>query len=184
MDNEIRSSIKTVYGMIWNVLALYEETNGYNFIPGEKDFDIQDYMEKKLLEIRETIIILLGEKERIKNTLLRIVYETEQFVKSYEIPGVVTRWKRINPQILFFEGAFDLMETCPDIYKEISLGLTDLRMSCYPDETIIAARKRYFAQAKKFFEDKNIQYSEARVFQNELLRTITLVFKNDFKKYL
>lgn len=30
MQNEIRTSIKTVYGMLWDVLALYEKTDCYN----------------------------------------------------------------------------------------------------------------------------------------------------------
>lgn len=125
--------------------------------------------------------------QRVNNRygkIIRIVDETEQFVRIYEKPGVVKRWRRINPQILFFECAFDLLETCPDMYKEISWGLTDLKLACYPDETLVEARKRYFAVAKKKIEDGNLRYSENRIFQNELLRTLTLVFENDFKGYL
>ena len=70
------------------------------------------------------------------------------------------------------------------MYKEISRGLTDLKLACYPDETLIEARNRYFTAAKKKIEDGNLKYTEDRVFQNELLRTLTLVFENDFKEYL
>lgn len=35
--------------------------------------------------------------------------------------------KRINPKILYFDCAFDLMEECPESYKEISRGLTDMK---------------------------------------------------------
>ena len=65
--------------------------------------------------------------------------ETEQFVRSYEIPGFVKRWRRINPQILFFDCAFDLMETSPDTYKEMSWGLTDVKLACHPDDTLVEA---------------------------------------------
>ena len=42
-EKEIRSSIKTVYGMLWDVLALYEKTECYNKVPeGEKEADIWD----------------------------------------------------------------------------------------------------------------------------------------------
>lgn len=51
MENEIRTSIKTVYGMLWDVLALYEKTDGYSELSkGEKGDDIWDYMGDKLLE--------------------------------------------------------------------------------------------------------------------------------------
>ena len=185
MTNEIRTSIKTVYGMLWDVLALYEKTDCYNELPkGESGGDVWDYMGDKLLNVRKTINMLFLGEDDIKDKLVRIVDETEQFVRIYERPGVVKRWKKINPQILFFECAFDLMENCPNMYKEISWGFTDLKLACYPDDTLVEARKRYFAEAKKKIEDGNFQYSEDRVFQNELLRTLTLVFENDFRGYL
>lgn len=184
MVNEIKTSIKTVYGMIWDILALYEKTDGYNSVPGEENVDIWDYLGDKLLKIRKTTdMLFLGERE-IKTKMSRIIDETEQFVRSYEIPGVVTRWKKMNPQILFFECAFELMESCPDSYKEMKWGLTDLKLACYPDETLVKERDRYFETMKKKIADGNFQYSEERIFQNELLRTLTLVFENDFKEYL
>lgn len=185
MVEEIRTSIKTVYGMLWDLLALYEKTDCYNKLPeGENGGDIWDFMGDNLLNVRKTIDVLFLGEEDIKEKLIRIVDETEQFIRNYERPGVVKRWKKINPQILFFECAFDLMETCPDTYKEISWGLTDLKLACYPDESLVEARERYFATAKKKIEEGNLQYSEDRVFQNELLRTLTLVFENDFKERL
>ena len=183
--NEIRTSMKTVYGMLWDILALYEKTDCYNRVPkGEPEVDIWDYMGDKILEARRTInMIFLGE-EVLREKLIQVVDETEQFVRRYEKPGVVKRWKQINPQMLFFECAFVLMETSPDVYKKISWGLSDLKLACYPDETLVKARRRYFAAAKKKIEEGNLQYTENRIFQNELLRTLTLVFENDFKEYL
>ena len=186
MGKEISSSIKTVYGMLWDVLALYEKTECFNKMPeGEKQqVDIWDYLTEKLLEIRKTIdMLFLGDKD-MQAKLIRITDETEELVRAYEKPGVVTRWKRINPRILFFECAFDLMETCPDMYRQISWGLTDLKLACYPDESLIKARKRYFEDEKKKIEDRNLRYSEDRIFQNELLRTLKRVFEFDFKDYL
>ena len=185
MANEIRTSMKTVYGMLWEVLALYEKTDCYNKVPeGEKEADIWDYMGDKLLDVRKTIdALFLGEKE-LREKLNYIVDETEQFVRSYERLGVVKRWKRMNPRMLFFDCAFDLMENCPDEYKEISRGLTEVKLSCYPDESLIEERKRYFAASKKKIEEGNLQYTEDRVFQDELLRTLTLVFEHDFKDFL
>lgn len=50
MQNEIRTSIKTVYGMLWDVLALYEKTDCYNKVPErEIGTDIWVFMGDKLL---------------------------------------------------------------------------------------------------------------------------------------
>ena len=185
MRCEIKQSIKTVYGMLWDLIALYEKTDGYNIVPvGENDNDVWEYLGNKLQEIRREIDLLFLRDEKLKNKLVQIVDETEHFIRSYERPGVVTRWKRINPQILFFDCAFDLMEESLEIYKEISWGLTDLKLACYPDETLLTARKRYFANLKIRIERDNLQYSEDRVFQNEVMRTLTLVFEHDFRDYL
>lgn len=185
MANEIRTSIQTVYGMLWDILALYEKTDCYNRVPeGEKQVDVWDYMSDQLLEVRKYIDkLFLGEGE-LSQKLHNIADETEHFVRAYEVPGVVKRWRKINPQILFFDCAFELMEECPDMYREISWGLTDLKLACYPDEVLTKARKRYFAAAKRKIEESNLRYTEERVFQNELLRTLTLIFENDFKEYL
>lgn len=183
--NEIRTSIQTVYEMLWEVLAIYEETDCYNTVPkGEEEEEIWHYMGTRLLVIRKKIdTLFLGRKE-LREQLNRIVDETEQFVRSYEKPGVVTRWKQLNPQILFFDYAFELMEECPDIYRKISWGPSELRLSCYPDETLVEARKRYFQNLKKKMEEGNLRYTENTLFQMELLRTLTLVFEYDFGMYL
>lgn len=49
MANEIKTSIQTVYGMLWDILALYEKTDCYNRVPeGEKQVDVWEYMNDKL----------------------------------------------------------------------------------------------------------------------------------------
>lgn len=73
--------------------------------------------------------------------------------------------EQTNPYIVFYDCAFDIKEM-------------------YPDETLVAARNKYFEEVKKRIEDEYLEYSEKRAFQNELLRTLTLVFKHDFKEYL
>ena len=185
MAKEIRESIKTIYGMLWEILALYEKTDCSNKVPeNETEKDIWDYLGDKLMSVRKNIDMLFLGQEEPAQRLREIVDETEAFVRRYERPGVVKRWKRINPQILFFECSFEIMEKFPEVYKEISWGLSNLKLACYPDENLIAARKKYFAEANRKIEEGNLQYTEERVFQNELLRTLTLVFEHDFKEYL
>lgn len=182
---EIRTSIKSVYGMLWEVLALYEKTECYNTVPaGAKEQDIQEYLRNRLLEVKKEIKGLFSDEEKIGAQLTEIVDETEQFANTCEIPGVVERWKQINPNIVFFDCAFDIRETCPELFEEMRRGLTYLNLSCYPDDTLAAARNEYFEKVKQKLEEEHLEYSEERVFQDELLRTLTLVFEHDFKEYL
>lgn len=185
MENDIRTSVKTVYGLLWAVLALYEPTECYNKVPdNEPADDIWKFMGGRIEEIRRKIDTEFLGHRKLRTRMNKVVDETELFVRSYERPGVVTRWKQMNPQILFFDCAFDIKEESPEMFRKISWGLTNIKLSCYPDEVFGEARNKYFADAKKKIEMGNLRYSEERVFQDELLRTLTLVFENDFKEYL
>lgn len=184
-SKEIRRSIQTIYKMLWDLLAMYESTDAYNNTPlGTSEGDIWGLLGNKLIEIKKELTSLFLGNRELTETLERIVDETEVFIRSYEIPGVVKRWKKINPNMLFFDCAFDLLENEPELYKDLCRGLSDCKLSCYPDEELLKAKKDYFERMKTRIERDNLRYSEQRVFQNELLKTLTLVFENDLKEYL
>lgn len=123
-------------------------------------------------------------ERKVAKKLSRIIEDTEYFVNQCLIPGVVTRWKRINPQLVYFDCAFDMMEKCPEFYLEMRRGLTDVHLSCYPDAEFIAKRKAYFERIREKNKLKNTEYSEDRIFQDELLNTLTLLFEDEFMEYL
>ena len=121
MDNEIRTAIKKIYGMLWDVLSLYEKTERYNSIPKDEKItenDIWNFMGDKLLLIRKEVDTEFLGNEELNNKMRYVVEETEHFVRSYEVPGVVKRWKCINPKLLYFDCAFDLMENVQRIIKK------------------------------------------------------------------
>lgn len=185
MTNKIKTTIQNVYEKLREVLALYEKTDAYNTVPaGEKAQDISEYIGNILLEIRLKIYASFSEYPQINALLMQIVDETEYFVRCYERPGVVKRWQEINPKILFFDCAFDLMENSPELYQEICSGSSCLKLSCYPDRAMKNARKKYFQDAKKKYGGEDISDIEDKAFQDELLRTLELVFKNDFKVWI
>lgn len=185
MTDKNKAIIQSVYEKLREVLALYEKTDCYNTVPaGEKEQDILEYMGNKLLEITREIHDSFSYSEysevKISARLMRIINETAYFVRSYERPGVAKRWQKINPKILFFDCAFDLMENSPELYQEICLGSNCLKLACYPDKAMEDARKKYFEDAKKKYGGEDISDIEDKALQDELLKTLALVFKNDF----
>ena len=188
---EISKVIKKVYQELWALLSLLEETEFFNKVPkGEKrdenlnGDDAVKYVERKIAEIRKSVEPLFPEEGEIVMKLDQIIDETEHFTKQYEVPGVVTRWKQVNPQLIYFDCAFDLMEKCPEEYLKMRRGLTDIHLSCYPDSELVAQRDAYFERVKEQYKRKNIECSEDRIFQDELLNTLTLLFEDAFKEYL
>jgi hypothetical protein len=184
---EINVTIKTVFYELYKIIIsnFYEETECYNVVPGKKSADIWKIKEKKLIAIHGLVeSLLLGESE-VPAKLHAIIDETEYFVKGYEIPGTVTRWKRINPKLLYFDPAFELMdELDEETYLEMQRGLAGEKLSLYPDEKLIAERKKYFEEIHRKNEENDLRYSQERIFLNELLNTLKLVFENDFAEYL
>jgi hypothetical protein len=184
---EINVTIKTVFYELYKIIIsnFYEETECYNVVPGKKSADIWKIKEKKLIAIHGLVeSLLLGESE-VPAKLHAIIDETEYSVKGYEIPGTVTRWKRINPKLLYFDPAFELMdELDEETYLEMQRGLAGEKLSLYPDEKLIAERKKYFEEIHRKNEENDLRYSQERIFLNELLNTLKLVFENDFAEYL
>ena len=183
--NDITKGIKTVYGKLWEVLSLYDVTKCYNEVPkGEAEDDIWIYMGRKIEEVRKEVNShFLGERE-IREKLHNIVDETEYFVRRYERPGVVLRWKQINQKLLYFGCEFELMDEVPEIFKEIQRGLTSISVACVPDEELIQSRKEYFEAINKKSKENNLRYTEEQIFNQELQNTLTLIFENDFSEYL
>jgi hypothetical protein len=63
-------------------------------------------------------------------------------------------------------------------------GLAGEKLSLYPDEKLIAERKKYFEEIHRKNKENDLRYSQERIFLNELLNTLKLVFENDFAEYL
>ena len=189
--SEIRNAIKTVYQELREVLSLLEETQFFNYVPkGENmtehstEDDASAYFKRKINEIKKHVEPPFLEEHEIAKKLNQIIEETEYFINQCEIPGVVDRWKQVNPQLLYFDCAFELMETAPEAYAEICRGLTGIHLACYPDAELIANRKAYFEKIAENNRLNNTEYSEEKAFQDELLNTLTLLFENEFNEYL
>lgn len=188
---EIKNAVKTVYQELWDLLSLDVETEHFFKLPkgaesveNSEEDEGWNFAYGKIKEIRDQVIVLFPDEWEIIRRLLLIVEETKCFIRNCEVPGVVTRWKQINPRLVYFDCAFEVMETCPEAYLEMRRGLTDVRLSCYPDKELVEKRNAYFADAKARSERNGKEYSEEQAFQKEILHTLTLLFERDFQEYL
>lgn len=184
-DNQ---GIKGVFGLLNNLLYEIESSRFYNYKPNTEE-DGLSYYDARLQEIREKIDCdFLGESS-IHKRLYAIVDEEEIFIKSYSMPGVAERWAVINPRINYFDVVYDIINHDETLYMQIMLGNIKtennvaLGFNFYPSQTDIIARGEYFAKIQEEQEIRNLQYSHERLFQNELINTLRMVFKHDFPEY-
>jgi transcriptional regulator with XRE-family HTH domain len=183
-----KEKLLEVYRKLIEIISLYEESQCYNMIPERFHVDNQeawDFYERMINDVRLDVnTYFLGDDE-IFNKLITIIDETEYFLKIYEMPGVCQRWQQLNPDIMYFDCAFDILEKEPELYEQIKAGkYHNISLNYYPTEVEASKRKKYFQKRKEDNDILNYRYSKERWFQNELLHTLQCVFKNDFADIL
>lgn len=174
-------SVKAIFGMLYDILAKYESSGCYNYIPDTNNGDgAWEYFEGLIGDVRKRLTSdFLGKRDdAVCKKLERIIDETEVFVKSYSVPGVVKRWRKINTAINYFDCVFDLIDEMGiEAARELKRAG---RFAFFPSDFVIKARDMYFAEKAVRNVEGNLRYTETRLFQNELLQTLAMVFENDF----
>lgn len=143
-------------------------------------------LKPKLMAIDpETAVMAIDpEVSEVLDKLDKIITDTAFFCNRHfnrhAVPGVppdvVFWWAAINPHLTYFDSVFDLMEKYPETYMEITPH--------YPDAESVAERNAFFEKIKERNERENLNWSKERFYQEELLNTLNLLFKDAFKEYL
>ena len=190
---EIKQWVNDVYKKIWELLSLYAETEGFNRVPeGEAEENPQDFVKRKMGEIKkieDSFYLYMDEQEiaEVEETfdkLYKIYNDTAYFFNKYFdrnalSNNVVFWWGAVNPNLIYYNRVFDLMEKYPKTYMEIIPLGTEL-----PGAEFVAERNAYFEKIKEQNERENLNWSKDRFFQEELLNTLKLLFERELKEYL
>lgn len=187
--SEQRERIVEIYGMLNHILWQIESSDHYNYIPGTKT-DGWDYYEAELSKVVEAMQRLLLGEDTILDRLRNIIQEVRRFVKSFEVPGVVDRWLEIDPALKYFDVVFDAIENCPELYLEVEDNAAQAAPGTFvphfafqPTLRDVLERNAYFKAVEEENERLNNQFSEDRIFQNEMVRALELVMKHDFPEF-
>ena len=177
--------LRVIYDMLNAILYELECSSYYNFQPGTEE-DGMAYYDMRFQEIRRAIDSRFWNKREIKNKLYQIVQEEEVLVRSCSVPGVAERWYEINPNIFFFDCVYDFIEESPETYERIRYqNLVEklpntIGFSFYPTEEEVKARNKYFSEIKDRCNKDNLSYSWDRLYQNELVNTLSMIFECEF----
>ena len=156
----------------------------------EQEIEELKKLKPKLMAVDPEVVIMSIDPEvrEISDKLNKIINDTVYFFDKHvihhdvpgivpsEVPSVVFWWSAINPNLTYFDRVFDLMEKYPETYMEITPH--------YPDAELVAERNAYFEKIKERNARENLNWSKERFFQEELLNTLHLLFKDAFKEYL
>lgn len=175
--------VKKIYSKMNEIASQIMISDHYNFIPGTKE-DGKEYFEEKIYNIGKEIDNKFLGQITISEKLYKILGELETFVKSYSIPGVVERWRILNPYINNFDVVYDLIKDEPDLYNSIKNHEYSIHFSFYPTLEDIQKKEIYFKKIDEEDRKNNHQYGYSRIFQNEVINTLKTVMLNDFPELI
>lgn len=175
--------LKEIYSMMNEIVYKIVPSDHYNFIP-QTTHDGKEYFEEEIYKIKKEIDNKFLDKISISNKLNNILRELEIFVKSYSIPGVVERWKSLNPNLNYFDVVYDLIKDELDLYNSVKNQEYSISFSFYPTPENIQKREMYFKNIEDEDRKNNHQYTYSRIFQNEVINTLKIVMHNDFPELI
>ena len=179
LDSRTLEQIRKIFGQLLQVVSCIEKSDHFNNIPGTYA-DGWSYFEDEILNIRNNVLESFIGQQSVIARFEQIISETEIFIKSCSVPGVVDRWQEINPAIRYFDCVYDFISESPKEYEKIKNGDNIIHFAFYPTEEDIRKRSEYFEKIERDNREKNLQYPEDRIFQNEIVNTLLLVMQKDF----
>ena len=176
-----RDNLSDIYVGLNEILGELESSNHFSYIPKTKESGWEHY-ELRLQKIREEIgRRFLWDKET-RDNLYVLVEEVECLIKSCSVPGVSERWLEINPCLKFYDAVYEVIGDyiCAKCYGTSGVYEMPIMCSFYPTIEDCEAREEYFNERKRKNEEYNLQYSEERWLQDELQRTLQMLFEKEF----
>lgn len=170
-----KEKIREIVAMIDGVLRQLDKSTQYNYLPDGSGKDGWKYYDDSLEGIEHKLVALLFGEEVVESRLKNLIEETRIFVRSFSRPGVVQRWSELSPEITYFDCVYDFLEEDYDTYESAK----EL-FAFQPTEAQVKARRKYFYDMYEKNMKNNTQYSEDRLFQEEVLRTFGKVVRHDF----
>ncbi|CAM3597056.1 hypothetical protein ERUR111494_01945 [Erysipelothrix urinaevulpis] len=166
-----------------DILLKLESSQHFNYIPNTT-LDGFAFFGEWICELNRAIFKLTLGNLELKTKLMTILEEIEFFIRQYEVPGVVERWLEINPSLAYYDVVYQIMDEHPQLYEKIRTKHHSLSFSFYPSKKDLINRNQYFESINKNNTKKNLQYSQQRLFQNELEKTLNLIIDHDLIDYL
>lgn len=176
-----KEKLLEVYSMLSDVIGELEESSGFTYIPDTQE-DAWKYYDQRLRKIRGEIDRLFLWDKEIRNKLYLLVEETEYLIKSCSIPGAPKRWLDTNPCLNFYDAVYEVVEEYIHAKRYGTSGVYYMPIKCsfYPTAEDCEARREYFNNLQRKNNAYNLQYSEERWLQDELQRTLRMLFEEEF----
>lgn len=160
--------------LMLELLSMTEQSYHYNISPNNEDAFI--YYDRKVEEIENLIYSNKNLSKEDSNFYISLLGDINKYIKSYEIPGVSKKWREINPNLNYYDVAYDIMNDDPALYRKIVNKEMKVNLSIYPTNYDNEMRSYYFNDLEHDSKINKWNKSYTRFFQDELKKTLQLLF--------
>ncbi len=183
VTEKFMENLKNIYKMLNDILYEYEETKGFAVVDESKG-DCRDYYDKRLQNIKKEVDCSFWYCKEVRKKLYGIINDVMYIIGCCEIPGVPERWHRINPNLNYFDGVYDVIDEDFDAFKKIRDGEMCFTFKFIPTLEDYIERKKYFKEKYRKYNDCNFNVTIDRLYQDELVATLSVLSAMEFSQYI
>ncbi len=157
------------------ILNVIVDTHFYNYDSNGNACG-KEYYCKQVDKISKQIYDLFWDDEYTRKVLLQLCDDLKVIISYSSMPGTPDYWEEINPKIRYFDPVYYFIENEPELYKEICANPSKKAIFRFiPSEKDIQKQREYFVKYNEM-KNKNVDITEEKLYKNELLETLNLIF--------
>lgn len=180
-DDFAEKCVKAVYSELIKIISEFSASECFNKVPDNSDALL--YYRRKIDKAEAMINQIHGHNELVSR-MLSVTFALKRMICTHDFPGVPAFWYLINPNLRFYSISFDIMINSPEFYELIKSEDCPISLDYYPDSSEMELFYEYFAKLYKESEDNNFHYNSNDFFQQELIKTIKIIFETEIQKLL
>jgi len=158
-----------IAGYIYELLDIMTESDFYNLKLVDQSDAENGYYDNRIKEIYAIIDELYICNPEMNTKWIQIMNPIRDMIHRYEFPGVYDPiWIRNNEAITYFDVAFDIANSNPELFERVKNGMTVFKFSIDIDKNMIDRRERYMLEKKREDERGNAHRSELQLLEEEM----------------
>jgi len=166
-DNVKRNEI--IGGYIYELLGIMSESDFYCLKAVEQNNTKNCDYDTRIKEIYTMIDELYIANLEMNEKWIGIMNPIKNMICKHEFPGVCDpAWIQANEAITYFDVAYDIADSIPEVFELIKNGKTGIKFSIDIDSSMIYRRKQYLLEKKREDEFGNAHRSDVQLLEEEM----------------
>ena len=173
---------RIIAGCIYELLDIMSESDFYNLKMVDQTDAENGYYDDRIREIYTIIDELYIDNLVLNEKWTHILNPIKNLIHRHEFPGIYDEvWIRNNEAIVYFDVAFDIAESNPEVFELVNNGNAGVRFSIEIDQDMIKRRKQYIQNKTREDAVGNAHRSRLQLLEEELKLALKRILVNEFE---